>query len=196
MLKVTYVPNHLGSERVSFRVPIPKYKHLTLSFDVKFCEDFDFEKGGKLHGVGPDKPITGGFSGEKLGWSVRILFKPHGHVASYIYHPEMKGMYGESITSKVPVFKPGLLHKIKLEVKLNTTEKTHDGYVKIYVDERLQVMHKNLSFYLANEYEQLISNLLFSTFYGGNNISFAPKNSDNKLQQQCAYFGNFVVDRP
>lgn len=50
-LKVTYEGGERGSERVTARLKLgergPEY---TLNYDVKFDEDFQFVKGGKLHG--------------------------------------------------------------------------------------------------------------------------------------------------
>lgn len=73
-LKVTYESSVLGSERLTARISfIESVLEATLSFDVKFDRDFQFVKGGKLHGVGPNKPITGGSEMMPSGWSSIVL---------------------------------------------------------------------------------------------------------------------------
>ena len=59
-IRATYVPSKRGSERIVVSYPIKPALEYTLNYDVKFEKDFDFTHGGKLHGLGPDKPVTGG----------------------------------------------------------------------------------------------------------------------------------------
>lgn len=60
----------------------------TLSFGAKFSEDFDFSRGGKLHGLcnGPC-PMGGAKTGEN-GMSARFMYLTRGQLAVYLYHSE------------------------------------------------------------------------------------------------------------
>lgn len=61
-IRVAYVGSEQGSERVIVRVPLGFATEVaTLSFDVRFDRDFQWVKGGKLHGLGPKRPVTGAF---------------------------------------------------------------------------------------------------------------------------------------
>src|SRR5690606_38287144 len=94
-LKVFYQGYERGSERVNMNIPLKQRAlHAQLSFDVKFCEGFDFAKGGKLHGLGPEKPITGGKEMKPRGWSARGMWHKDGQLQSYVYHQRKQKQYG------------------------------------------------------------------------------------------------------
>jgi hypothetical protein len=70
-IKTDYVGYERGSKRVVVRHNIARSDFYSLSFAVRFCEGFDFVSGGKLHGLGSVKPITGGKLVTPNGWSAR-----------------------------------------------------------------------------------------------------------------------------
>ena len=83
-VRVSYVPNNRGSERVCTGFNLGKpYKELTLNYDVKYDKDFDWGRGGKLHGLGPLKSITGGNKITSDGWSARLMFYSKGTIGTY-----------------------------------------------------------------------------------------------------------------
>ena len=57
-LRATYEPYERGSRRMVRRLALPPSLEYTLQFDVRFSRNFDFRRGGKLHGLGPDRAIT------------------------------------------------------------------------------------------------------------------------------------------
>lgn len=60
-LRAVYVGGPMGSERLVRHIPLGESgAEYTLTYDVKFDRDFQFVGGGKLHGLGPDRPVTGG----------------------------------------------------------------------------------------------------------------------------------------
>jgi hypothetical protein len=96
-LKVAYIPYERGSKRVVYNHNLgEQITEATLSFDVKFDHDFIWAKGGKLHGLGPKKPVTGGAKIRDNRWSTRFMFKQDGEFISYLYHQGMKGKYGDA----------------------------------------------------------------------------------------------------
>lgn len=85
-IRVDYVGYEKGSQRVSVYLPLSQsVSRATLSFDVRFDQDFKWAIGGKLHGLGPQKPVTGGRSKQPDGWSARMMWKTDGKVMTYLY---------------------------------------------------------------------------------------------------------------
>ncbi|MCB8889547.1 polysaccharide lyase [Vreelandella malpeensis] len=70
-------------------LPAEQYE---LAFWVRFCEEFDFARGGKLHGLGHASPVTGGNEITAKGWSARLMFRRDGGVKTYVYHQDMVGV--------------------------------------------------------------------------------------------------------
>ncbi|MBN1901443.1 hypothetical protein JW926_09000, partial [Candidatus Sumerlaeota bacterium] len=84
-LKLAYVGNERGSKGHVLRFHLPERgMEYTLNYDVKFAEDFQFVKGGKLHGLGPDSPISGGNEMRPDGWSARVVFTEQEGAATYL----------------------------------------------------------------------------------------------------------------
>ncbi|MFK7850570.1 MAG: hypothetical protein AB8D78_06285, partial [Akkermansiaceae bacterium] len=60
-IKVAYIGTGKGSDRIVMGEDLSKaVQAATLSFNVMFVEDLQWVKGGKLHGLGPKQPVTGG----------------------------------------------------------------------------------------------------------------------------------------
>ena len=126
-IRVSYVGSKEGSERVVVGYPLKRaVMEATLAFDVRFGEDFQWVKGGKLHGLGPENPVTGGNAREPDRWSARIMFAGDGRSHSYLYEQSRDKKFGVGDMSKAPVFKKGVWQKVRIRVKLNTPGKA-DG---------------------------------------------------------------------
>lgn len=192
-IRVEYRGNTRGSERVIVNYPLPPAPRYTLSFDVKFCPGFDFRKGGKLHGLGPARPVAGGNPVTPPRWSARSMFRAKGGLQSYVYSQSMRGKYGDSVVVRDFNFETERYYAISFQVQLNEPSSASNGFVRIYVNGELQVHHENIRFRAVDTDESLISNLLFNTFHGGDDIGWAPRNNDGSLAITCAYFDNFAV---
>ena len=105
VIRVAYVGFDEGSQRVTLKFPLKRsVKQATLSFDVLFDKDFQWTYGGKLHGLGPKVPVTGGKKRNPGKWSARTTFKKEGYVSTYLYDQDKKNKYGVGSISDVPVF--------------------------------------------------------------------------------------------
>lgn len=194
-LKVAYVGGPMGSERVVRHLPLgergPEY---TLDYDVKFDRDFQFVDGGKLHGLGPDKPVTGGDPIRADGWSARVMWRTGGHVELYTYHQAQQGKYGDHGAVVKPLsFQTGRYYAVSLHVRVNSAPDAADGFVRLYVDGVLTERHEGLRLRGVASDDTVISGFLFSTFHGGNDPGWAPKNRDGSYATVHAYFDNFAV---
>jgi hypothetical protein len=192
-IKVNYVGNSEGSERVIVNYRIPRALQYTLNFDVNFCSGFDFAKGGKLHGLGPANPVAGGNDVTSARWSARGMFKSLGGLQSYIYSQNMRSQYGDVVIARDFKFQPGRYYAITYQVGLNNPATMSNGFMKVYVDGRLLITHSNIKFRSTSAIESEISTLMFNTFHGGHTSEWAPRNADGSYATDCAYYDNFAA---
>jgi hypothetical protein len=193
---VKYQGFEQGSHRVyaAAKLPVAALQY-QLSFSVKFCDNFDFVWGGKLHGMGPENPITGGDKITEEGWSARLMFGREGSLSTYIYHQDMKGKFGDTKLAQNFRFMPGIYQKVQMVVSLNTEVHLADGKVVVSVDGVEVIHHDNIRFRAKDTPESLINKMLFITFHGGASPDWAPRSEDGKYKTECAYFDNFVVSK-
>lgn len=192
-IRVKYVGYEHGSERVIVNHKLPKSKVYTLNFDVKFCSGFDFAKGGKLHGLGPYKPVAGGNSVTSTGWSAKGMFNGDGAIQSYIYSQNMRSQYGDVSRAKTFRFQPGRYYAVTYQVGVNDPVSYSNGYMRIYIDGVQVVNHTGIKFRSSSLDAGLIQTLMFNTFHGGNDSSWAPRNADGSYKTDCAYYDNFAA---
>lgn len=192
-IKVHYIGDERGSKRVVTSAAFAPTTQATLSFGVKFCDNFDFARGGKLHGLGSDKPVSGGNAVTDDRWSARLMWRRNGGLMTYIYHQNMKGKYGDTRVAADFRFTPGQYHLVEMNVMLNTQPDKADGLVKVSVDGMPLIEHKGLRFRSTDSTAGLIQTLMFSTFHGGSSPDWAPRNEDGSFKTDCAYFDDFQV---
>ncbi|EGM77988.1 hypothetical protein Rhein_1934 [Rheinheimera sp. A13L] len=195
-MKVTYQGFEQGSYRVYAAANLPQpalqYK---MSFAVKFCDNFDFVLGGKLHGLGPENPVTGGDKITAEGWSARLMFGPGGTLRTYVYHQDMKGKFGDIRVAEDFRFIPGLYHQVEMLVSLNSAPQLADGKMVVSVDGAEIIYHDKLRFRAKDTKASLINKMIFITFHGGATPDWAPRTVDGSYKAECAYFDNFVVSK-
>lgn len=195
-IKATYQGFEQGSHRVYAAANLPEAaRQYQMSFAVKFCDNFDFVKGGKLHGLGPESPVTGGAPITAEGWSARLMFGPEGRLKTYVYHQDMKGKFGDSKVAQNFRFIPGIYHQVKMLVSLNTDVHVADGKVVVSVDGAEVIYHDKIRFRGKDTAASLIHKMLFITFHGGASPEWAPKSENGSYKAECAYFDNFVVSK-
>lgn len=193
-IKVAYVGFDKGSERIVNSIRLPKsYKEATLNYSVIFDDDFQFPRGGKLHGLGPVKRITGGRPMKEDGWSARICFKKNGILTSYVYHQNLQGRYGEGKLSPDFYFKKGHYYNLAIHVKINDPASASNGTVVIYANGNKISSYKDLRLRAVEGEDTEINYFLFSTFHGGNSSDFAPKDKNGKYTTVYAWFDDFTI---
>lgn len=193
-LRAEYVGGPKGSARMVLRAKLDEPDEAyTLCYDVRFAEDFQFVRGGKLHGLGPASPITGGRPMQPGGWSARVMFEDEGRLRSYVYHQDKEGKYGDGVGSGKVMFERGVWHAVSLSVKLNSAPDKADGLVRIFVDGKPVVVHGGLRFRARAGQDTLIGRFLFSTFHGGHDPSWAPKDASGRYTTVRARFDNIGI---
>ena len=149
-----------------------KFNTITYSYWVKFPNNFDFVLGGKLPGIGSDKPNTGGNKPNGYdGWSIRSMWNRHGKLGQYVYHMDQKDKYGEFMEWNMPPISKGQWHHIQTTVQLNTPKQAN-GLIHTSVDGSMVLNRQNIRFRMTTGLK--IERFLFSSFFGGTGKQWAP----------------------
>ncbi len=192
-IRVAYVGGEMGSERVVVGYPLSeRVSFARLSFDVYFEDDWQWVRAGKMHGVGPKKSVTGGRPKEPAGWSSRMMWHQDGGAHNYLYDQDVGHKYGKGARSKPGVLEKGKWHHIDFETTLNDPGQAN-GSARMYVDGKLVCEDTGVEFRGVGGEDTLIQTLLFSTFHGGNDPSWAPRDDKGGFTTVHARFDNFVV---
>lgn len=192
-IRVAYIGYQRGSKRVLARYPLAtKADQATLSFDVRFDKDFQWKLGGKLHGLGPQRMVSGGNQRRPDGWSARIMFRKGGRCSTYLYDQTNEKKYGIGQTTDNPVFVAGQWHHVVLQVGLNEPASAN-GFARILIDDREVLNTTNVTFRGEGGSNTRIQKFLFSTFHGGSTPKWAPIDSQGHPTTVYAWFDNFMV---
>ncbi len=186
ILRASYPPTSEGSPRLSHKGGLARsVSEATLSFDMKFHSEFEFVKGGKMHGLGGGTGTTGCKPIDPNGWSVRMMWARNGVPQLYIYHQNRANNCGDVYPASNFAFKLGSWYRIDIQVRMNTAVGSGNGYVALYIDGVLRSEARNLN--LTGKTSVQIDHFKFSTFYGGSDSSWSPSKTT------YCYFDNFSV---
>ena len=144
---------------------------LHLRYYVRFSEEFDFVKGGKLPGLfgGTDHFSGGAIPDGTNGFSVRYMWRTNGDGEAYAYLPT-SDLYGTEIGRGRWRFQPGEWHCLEQRVVLNNPDRD-DGRLVVWVDGHLIVDERTLRYRTADALQ--IRGIFFSTFFGGGDPTWA-----------------------
>jgi len=199
-MEVTYPAGKYGAggasaflSDVQFGMGLPEtYEELYVAYDIRFEEGFDFVRGGKLPGLcGADvnqSPQTGcntggGYPTGYDGWSARGMWRENGALENYIYHAAQRNYYADSELWGVDAV-PGVWHSVQHRVVLNTPGQKN-GILEAWFDGKKVLSLNNLEYRKTSSIG--INLFYFSTFFGGNDASWAPSTD------QTMMFDNFVI---
>ena len=156
------------NESLTIKKPI---ECASLEYSVYVPSGFDFVKGGKLPGLAGGTANTGGRIPNGFdGFSSRLLWKAHGLGAIYAYLPTST-TWGSAFGSGRWTYRHAQWTHLKQTVKLNDPQNS-DGSISLEVNGNLIFQVKNLTFRKTSDLK--IDSILVSSFFGGNNASFAP----------------------
>jgi hypothetical protein len=157
-----------------------------LAYDVEFEPGFAFAKGGKLPGLyGGDEPSGG--ADTSRGFSTRYMWRDDGAGEVYAYVPKKSGQYGESISRGAWTFLTGQWQHIEQEVIMNQLG-SHDGVLRVWVDGTLVVNRSDMLYRLADSVS--VAGLMFSTFFGGHDPSWASPRTQTAFFRNFQFFGS------
>jgi hypothetical protein len=156
-----------------------------LTYEVRFASGFDFGRGGKLPGLYGGNAPSGGADAE-MGFSARYMWRSGGAGEVYLYSPDKTGKYGESVGPGAWTFVPGQWQRLEEEIVVNHIGQ-HDGVLRVWVDGSLVVNRTDI-LYRVNE-NVLVHGLMFSTFFGGHDPSWASPKTQTALFRDFRLFG-------
>ncbi len=168
---------------------------LYMSYWVKFDQDFDWVKGGKLPGFGgmpapfPDNA--------RNKFRIRLMWREEGKIEFYLHDFALPTSEGDEpyrepwdYSGTHVAFIKGRWHHIELHVKLNTPGNL-DGLLEGWLDGNLAYHSSGASGVRgAGEQDRKLNYIFFSTFFGG---SSAPETQWQPKRDVYASFDDFVV---
>ncbi len=161
-----------------------------LRYRVRFAEGFAFAQGGKLPGLyGGDGPVGG--AAAAAGFSARLMWRAAGRGELYAYLPEAGARagrrYGQSLGRGAWRFPAGRWVRIEQEIVLNDPGAAN-GIARVWIDGQLRLERRDLVFRHGRDVR--IDGLMFSTFFGGSDPSWASP------RDQEARFADFAIHLP
>ncbi len=186
-LRLKYPAGTYGSadQAIQSKIGLARnYEELYVSYRVRFADDFDFVRGGKLPGLSGGVGNWGGNRPDGSdGWSGRMMWRPGGEAVQYVYHPDQPGIYGEDFPWNRR-FEPGRWHTVEHRFVMNTPGR-NDGVVQAWFDGTEALYVNDLRFRDVASFG--ISDFLISTFFGGGDDTWAP------TKDEYISFDDFVV---
>ena len=181
-LKVTYPKNKFGTADSGAQWLMPfennkQYTDLVCTYYIKFGEDFDWRRGGKLPGLtGGKSTATGGTRANgSNGWSARIMWRSDGKIEQYAYHMDQKTKFGDYWIWKKKgqdvKLETDKWYQFKTRIKMNDPGKAN-GICESWLDGEKVLGKYDIRWRDTDDLK--IDTFYFSTFYGGANSSWAP----------------------
>ena len=154
--------------------------HACLRYELKFPVDFQFAKGGKLPGLyGGAAPAGGDDPAARGGFSLRLMWRANGIGEVYAYVAGARAQrYGESIGRGQLSFGRGEWQTIEQEVLLNRVGAA-EGILRVWHDGKQVIERRDIRYRTSAAVG--IDGLMFSTFFGGQDASWASP-ADQSLQ--------------
>ncbi len=194
-LRIDYRTGEIGPEKngVGWRYPIGKRESAELIYTVRFSQNFDWIKGGKLPGLcgGPENVSGGRPADGTNGFSARLMWRREGRGEAYLYHKNQPDRYGDQVPFPEDFrFPEDQDLRIRMRVTMNEPGK-NNGIMQVWIRigegaEQEVVNRRDLAWRTVDTFG--IDSLYFETFHGGSDKSWAP-------QRPChAEFGDFIVN--
>ncbi|GGE22871.1 hypothetical protein GCM10011390_47860 [Aureimonas endophytica] len=168
----SFSPGH-GDVRggLGFELRRPVRVAACLSYKVRFPVGFDFVKGGKLPGLfGGAAPRGCIAEGKASGFSARLMWRAGGAGELYLYAPGRQQRCGASLGRGSFRFVPGRWTLVTERVSAGAAGDA-TGRIEVSIDGETVVEAADLT--LAGPEGAGIDGLLFSTFFGGDDESWA-----------------------
>jgi hypothetical protein len=181
-------PQATGAQWMMELSPRDEY---TLEYRLRFGDDFDWVRGGKLPGLAGGRTPSGGHY-DPDGFTARYMWRPNGRLVLYLYwagqassRQREGAQYAEDLDTG-RTLERGREYVLRQYVRLNRPGQP-DGVVRVWLDDELVLERTDLKFRVAADRTWQIDRWFFSTFHGGNDPSWAPR------RDVSAQFRDFVV---
>ncbi|KAL3853524.1 hypothetical protein ACJMK2_017059 [Sinanodonta woodiana] len=172
-----------------------QFLSMTLEYEVFFNDSFVWQRGGKLPGLwGGSRNCSGGRISDYC-FSTRLMWRPdgQGEVYAYVTHDQKAGVSfntwcesfhnrelyhqvhctdgtGTEIGKGAFHFEKNKWIKLREQVHLNSRQHEH-GFVTLWVNDHAEIHMDDIV--MRNQFNFGIDGVLFSTFYGGSDHTWA-----------------------
>jgi len=199
---VNYAVGGIGPEKggVGWRFPVPRSDRAQLAYTVRFSEGFDWVKGGKLPGLcgGPENVSGGHPANGTNGFSVRLMWRVDGRGEAYVYHKNQRSNYGDSFAFPDDFRFPAARDvRVRLAVTMNNPGQ-RNGRLAVWIgtddapSERQVIDRTDLEWRSLDTIK--VDSLMFETFHGGGDSSWAPTRACSAEFSQIAVITDFKMD--
>ena len=201
-LAVNYPEGLSNTGKSQWKTPLGAgYDELYLSYRMRFGDNFDFVRGGKLPGLAGGAANSGGdIPNGTDGWSARMMWRTEGSGGSttnndqaqfvqYVYHKDMPGTSGhdqkwDDGTPGWQAIDSGVWYNVQHRVVMNTPGQD-DGIIQAWLDGEMVLDVQNIHF--RDTASLKIDLLYFSTFFGGSSAPW-----ETTKEEQVLY-DDFIV---
>ncbi|KDQ21737.1 polysaccharide lyase family 14 protein [Botryobasidium botryosum FD-172 SS1] len=177
------------------------YQSVLLTYEVAFSQNFVWVKGGKLPGLRGGSDHSGCSGGARPNgsdcFSTRLMWRTSGNAETYAYVAGPNNLcaqkdircdpeFGISMHRGAFAFESGKWSRVAMLVRLNDPPSVANGQVNVYFDDILRIEQGGLQLRTSDKINS-VGGLFFSTFFGGNDNSWATP------IDQATFFRNFEM---
>ena len=150
----------------------------TLTYSIRFPVGFTWVKGGKLPGLCGGQCWTGSNNGPG-GFATRFMWRTGG-VGEVLLSDATTTGYGTDLGrgTSFSWSADGRWHTISQHLHLNTPGQA-DGYIDVAYDGAAVAHFAGITFRAAGDAAVHIDSLMFSTFFGGHDSTWAPSSTQH-----------------
>ncbi|OJA18240.1 hypothetical protein AZE42_05176 [Rhizopogon vesiculosus] len=210
VLQVTYPSGTYGSQTSGAQwyslwntTDGSQFQSMVLSYEVAFDSNFDWNRGGKLPGLRGGVDVDDCSGGAQPNgtdcFSTRLMWRKYaaGEVYAYMLTPDnicsdsniiCNSDYGVSIGRGSFGFETGQWSRITILVQLNNPSTLANGNVELYFNDVPALSQQNLYFRTADAVT--IGGLYFSTFFGGDDSSWATPQTVHSYYRNIQMWGS------
>lgn len=153
---------------LGFRDQFGEHREGCLTYELRFAPDFEFAKGGKLPGLYGGTDFSGCTDKTARGFSTRLMWGKRGTFFLYPYFADRDSRCGEVHGSGIVYAAPGAWHRIEQRIRLNDEGQANGAITTLIDGQVISVLEGR-----AISPGVAIEGLVFSTFFGGSNASWA-----------------------
>lgn len=183
-----------GKGGIGRRYPIGKSDNAELTCELTFNKDFKGVKGGKLPGLcgGPESVTGGNPANGRNGFSARLMWRADGRGEAYVYHINQSKKHGESFPFPSDLrFQTGEPLLVRLRVSMNAPGR-RDGELNVWIGTTKSSKFRHVLCRTDIEWRATrdfaLDGLLFQSFYGGGDKTWAPRRPSFTLHMRGLVF--------
>jgi len=180
------------------------FQSMLVSYEIAFDEGFNWVKGGKLPGL-RGGPVLNGCDGGKQPngsdcFSARLMWRTDGEGEVYAYIPQTdlcndsgiicNSDFGISVDRGSFSFPSGQWSRISLLVQLNSPPSESNGFVAMYFNDVAAISQSGLQ--MRSSSAATAGGLFFSTFFGGNDSTWATPVDTHTYFRNFQLWGSFL----